>query len=203
MTRSERGASFFFQAPPPRRPASGTGVKAFVASGLVMGLFIGAASVPASTASAQENLTGRVVADICLPYATRALSFEKAMRVARDLKFRRPYAERGEVMEEYASEVNLISNDGAWRIRLEEGTNEDDARTPYYLSCALSSTRASANELAALGRRAFRDDHWTTDASAPRTWVLRERRPSERRVDARVTEQPGERPALTIRGQYY
>lgn len=179
-------------------------MKAFVASGLVMGLIIGAASAPAVPATAEENLTGRVVADICLPYASRALSFEKAIRAARDLKFRRPYAERDAPLEEYASEVNLISNDGSWRIRLEEGTNEDDARSPYYLSCALSSTRASANELADLGRRAFRDDrYWTTEEATPRLWLRRERHPEERRLDARVVEQAGERPALTIRGQYY
>lgn len=194
----------FFQAPLPRRPASGTGVKAFVASGLAMGLFIGATVAPATPASAQDNITGRVVAEICLPYASRALSFEKAIRAARDMKFRRPADERGQLLEEYASEVNLVSRDGAWRIRLEEGTDENDERTPYYVSCALSSTRASATELADLGRRAFRDDrYWTMDETTPRVWDRRERRPQERRLEARVVEANGQRPALTIRGLYY
>ncbi|RYJ00949.1 MAG: hypothetical protein EON47_12300 [Acetobacteraceae bacterium] len=169
-----------------------------------MGLFIGATVAPATPASAQDNITGRVVAEICLPYASRALSFEKAIRAARDMKFRRPADERGQPLEEYASEVNLVSRDGAWRIRLEEGTDENDERTPYYVSCALSSTRASATELADLGRRAFRDDrYWTMDETTPRVWDRRERRPEERRLEARVVEANGQRPALTIRGLYY
>lgn len=179
-------------------------MKTTVASSLALGLFISAASIPALPAAAQDNLTGRVLTEICLPYANRAQSFEKAIRAARDLRFRRPAEDRNTPLEEYASEVELISRDGAWRIRLEEGSIEYGDSEAYALSCSLSSNRASATELANLGRRAFRDErYWANDNENDRQWERRGRNPDERRLDVRVVESEGSRPALVIRGIYF
>jgi hypothetical protein len=183
---------------------SGNGVKAFVVSGLVAGLLVSMSSAIATPAAAQENLTGRVLAEICLPYANRAQSFEKSIRAARDLKFRRPADERGTPLDEWASEVDLVSRDGTWRLHLEEGTVEFGDTEVYAVTCALSSTRASANELADLGRRAFRNErYWSTDQASPRQWDRRSANPDEYRLEVRVIEDQGSRPALTIRGLYF
>ena len=169
-----------------------------------MGLLISAASLPATPVAAQENLTGRVLAEICLPYANRAQSFEKAIRTAREMKFRRPANQRDMPLDEYASEIDLVSRDGTWRIRLEEGTVELGDSEVYAVSCSLSSTRASANELADLGRRAFRNErYWSTDQTAPNQWDRRGANSDERRLEVRVIEENGERPSLTIRGLYF
>lgn len=162
------------------------------------------ASAPATSVAAQDNnLPGRVLADICLPYANRAQTFEKAISAARNMRFRRPVGDNAP-LEEWASEINLVSFDGTWRLHLEEGTIEVGDGEAYAVTCALSSTRASATELADLGRRAFRNErYWTTDESAPRQWERRTARPEERRLDVRVVEENGQRPALTIRGLYF
>ncbi len=179
-------------------------MKAFVVSGLVAGLLVSMSSAIATPAAAQENLTGRVLAEICLPYANRAQSFEKSIRAARDLKFRRPADERGTPLDEWASEVDLVSRDGTWRLHLEEGTVEFGDTEVYAVTCALSSTRASANELADLGRRAFRNErYWSTDQASPRQWDRRSANPDEYRLEVRVIEDQGSRPALTIRGLYF
>ncbi|QDH72559.1 hypothetical protein [Brevundimonas sp. M20] len=179
-------------------------MKTLVASSLAVGLFMVAIVAPAAPAMAQANLTGTVLADICLPYAGRSLSFERSIRVARDLKFRRPADERDQPMDEYASDINLVSNDGAWRVRLEEGSVEYGDREAYYVSCLLSSTRASARELAVLGRRAFSDErYWAADEASQTRWERRYRNPEERRLEVEVIEEPGQRPALRIRGLYF
>lgn len=179
-------------------------MKAVVASGLAAGLILGMAAAPATPAMAQQHLTAQVLTDVCLPYTNRSKSFEKALRAARDLHFRRPANERGEVVEEYASEMNLVSRDGTWRVRLEEGTVSVGDTDAYALTCTLSSTRASARELAELGRRAFHNErYWTTDQTAPNQWDRLVRNPDERRLEVRVVEENGERPALTIRGIYF
>jgi hypothetical protein len=162
------------------------------------------ASAPATPAAAQQNLTNRVLVDVCLPYANRAQSFEKTIRAARELRFRRPADERGVPLEEFASEVKLVSLDGTWRLHIEEGTVEIGDAEVYAVTCALSSTRASARELADLGRRAFRNErYWTTDQTAPNQWDRRVRNPDERRLEIRIIEEHGERPALSIRGLYF
>lgn len=179
-------------------------MKAVVACSLIAGLALGASAIPAGPASAQQNLTGRVLVDVCLPYANRRQSFEKSIRAARALRFRRPAAERDVPLEEFASEVNLISQDGAWRLRLEEGTIEIGETQVYTVTCALSSSRASARELADLGRRAFGNErYWSTDQSAPNQWDRRTANPDDFRLEVRVVEEDGARPALTIRGLYY
>ncbi|RZJ28902.1 MAG: hypothetical protein EON85_08010 [Brevundimonas sp.] len=179
-------------------------MKTLVASSLALGLFIGAIAAPATPAMAQANLTGRVLAEICLPYANRSLSFERSIRAARDLEFRRPAEQRGQEIEEYASDIDLISRDGAWRIRLEEGSVEYGENEVYAVTCSLSSRRASANELASLGRLAFNDNrYWSTDGDAPRQWERLGRNPEERRLEVQVIEEEGQRPALRIRGLYF
>lgn len=179
-------------------------MKAVLASSLVAGLILGMTAAPATPAVAQQHLTAQILDDVCLPYANRSKSFEKAIRAARDLQFRRPANERGQVLEEYASEINLVSQDGAWRVRLEEGSVPVGDVEAYAVTCTLSSTRASARELADLGRRAFRNEqYWTTDQTAPNQWDRRVRNPDERRLEVRVVEDNGQRPALTIRGLYF
>lgn len=203
MARSARGASSFLGRRSLGRRV-GIGVKVHLASSLIAGLLISFGSAVATPAAAQTNLTGRVLAEICLPYANRAQSFEKSIRAARDLRFRRPADERGVPLDEWASEVDLVSRDGTWRLHLEEGTIEFGDGEVYAVTCALSSTRASANELADLGRRAFRNErYWNTDQASPRQWDRRSANPDEYRLEVRVIEEPGERPALTIRGLYF
>lgn len=179
-------------------------MKAVLASSLAAGLIFGMVTAPATPAMAQQHLTAQILTDVCLPYANRAKSFEKAIRAARDLEFRRPANERGQALDEYASEVNLVSRDGTWRVRLEEGSVAVGEVEVYAVTCTLSSTRASARELAELGRRAFRNEqYWTTDQTAPNQWDRRVRNPDERRLEVRVVEDNGQRPALTIRGLYF
>lgn len=173
-------------------------------SSLIAGLVLGMASAPASPATAQQNLTGMVLAQVCLPYANRSKSFERAIRTARELDFRRPAEDRATPLDEFASEVELVSADGTWRVRLEEGTVEIGETEVYAVTCSLSSTRASARELADLGRRAFRNErYWTTDQTAPNQWDRRTRNPDEYRLEVRVVEEGGVRPALAIRGLYF
>lgn len=179
-------------------------MKTLVASSLATGLFMGAVLAPATPAAAQANLTAQVLTDICMPYTNRSLSFERSIRAARDLKFRRPASERDQPLEEYASDVNLVSRDGNWRLRLEEGSIEYGDREVYAVSCLLSSPRVSANELTSMGRRAFSNErYWSTDQSTPRQWERRGRDPEERRLEVEVIEEPGQRPALRIRGLYF
>ncbi len=170
----------------------------------MVGLFLGASLTPATPALAQANLTGRALVDVCLPYANRTLSFERAIRAARDLEFRRPADQRSEPIEEYASEIDLVSRDGRWRIRLEEGSVEYGDSEVYAVTCSLSSINASANTLGDLGRRAFNNEsYWSTEDGAPRQWERLGRNPEERRLQVEVVETPGERPALRIRGLYF
>ncbi len=145
----------------------------------------------------------RALVDVCLPYATRSLSFEKSIRAARLLDFRRP-ANNGGPLDEWASTVDLISNDGNWRIRIEEGSREDGEAPVYAASCSLSSRHASARELGDLGRRAFNNpEQWTTSADNRWRWERRTRRPREYRLAVEVTEPEEQLPMLTVTGFYY
>jgi hypothetical protein len=181
--------------------SSGIVVKSVIVSVLAASVFLAASPAPAM---AQDPLTARELVDVCLPYAQRSQSFEKAIRAARNLEFRRPVNDQTP-LDEWASEVELVSKDGTWRLRIEEGTVElgEDIQA-YGSGCSLSSTRASARQLADLGRRAFGDEHyWTNDGDAARNWSRRTSRPDEYRLEARVTEEPGQRPALTVQGLYF
>ena len=153
--------------------------------------------------AAQNPLAARALADICLPYATRSVSFEKSILAARALGFRRPANDRA-TLDEWASMIDLISRDGNWRIRLEEGSREDIEAPVYAASCSLSSRHASARELGDLGRRAFNNPaQWTASADNRWRWERRTRRPRESRLAAEVTQPSEQRPMLTVTGFYY
>lgn len=173
-------------------------VKTVLVAGLIAGL-----SLFALPAVAQDLLAARVLTDVCLPYAGRSQSFEKSIRAARELDFRRPVGATGR-LEEWASEVDLVSDDGAWMLRIEEKTVEDGETAVYTVGCTLSSRRASARDLADLGRRAFRDErYWTTTPDNPWRWNRRTANPEEYGLAVEVSERPGDRPAMTINGFYY
>lgn len=170
-----------------------------IASSLAASLLFAAPAVHV----AEEMLTARVLVDVCLPYAQRSQSFEKSIRAARDLGFRRPVGDQAP-LDEWASEVDLVSEDGAWRLRIEEGSVEVGEGEAYAAGCALSSSRASARELGRFGRRAFGDEEkWASEGDEAPVWSRRTSRPEEYRLEARVTEEPGKLPALVVRGLYY
>lgn len=155
-----------------------------------------------SPATAQE-LEARILTRVCLPYAARAQSFEKAIKAARDMGFRRPVGDN-EPLDDWASSIDLISGDGNWRIRIEEGSLEQDDNPAYAASCTISSRHASARELADLGRRAFGDPaRWSTSPDNPRLWERRTRRPEEYRLAVEVAEPAQQLPTMTITGFYY
>lgn len=169
---------------------------------VVWSLVAGFLSV-AGPLAAQDSVPAGLLTEVCLPYANRAQTFERSIRAARDLEFRRPVGDSAP-LEEWASDVTLISSDGTWRVHLEEGTVERDGRSAYEASCSLSSTRASARELADLGRRAFRDRrYWTTPPDNAWRWDRLSAYPDEFTLAVEVSEQPGERPTMTVRGSYY
>ncbi|HZV83793.1 MAG TPA: hypothetical protein VFF48_02310 [Brevundimonas sp.] len=172
-------------------------LKLLVVCGLAAGIGVSAAA----PAAAQEMLVIRALTDVCLPYAGRARSFEKALEAARDLQFRRPIGDTAPI-EDWASEVDLVSNDGIWRLRIEEGSREENGAEVYAVTCSLSSRRASARELAQLAQRAFGNpERWTMTSEA--RWDRRTRRPEQQRMVVEVAERPDDRPAMTITGFYY
>lgn len=173
-------------------------MKSVVAYGLIAGL-----SFIASPAAAQEQVIARVMSDVCLPYANRALSFEKSIAAARDLQFRRPVEDTAP-LEEWASEVELVSRDGVWRLRIEEGTVERDGVTAYALTCSLGSRRANGRGLAELGRRAFRNDaYWTSPPDNNWRWDRRHPYPDEYALVVEVTDLPGSLAAMIVTGAYF
>lgn len=176
-------------------------VKSVVAVSFAAVLLSAAAPPPAP--ASDDLLTARVLVDVCLPYAQRSQSFEKAIAAARDLDFRRPVGDQAP-LDEWASEVDLVSRDGVWALRIEEGPVAVGDGEAYANGCSLSSRRASVNELTWLGRRAFGDErYWATEGPEARTWSRRTARPEEYRLEARVTGEAGERPALVVRGLYF
>jgi len=173
-------------------------VKPVVFCSLALGLL----SV-ATPLAAQDAIAAGLLTEVCLPYANRAQSLERSIRAARELAFRRPVNDTAP-LDEWASEITMVSSDGVWRVRIEEGSVERDARPAYEASCTISSSRASARELADLGRRAFHDDrYWTTPPGNARRWDRRSAHPDEYGLAVEVSEQPGERPTMTVRGSYY
>jgi hypothetical protein len=153
-------------------------------------------------AHAQELLVARMITEVCLPYATRAQSFEKSIRAARNLEFRRPNG--SEPLEEWSSEIDLISRDGVWRLHIAEGTLEEGESSVYTAGCTISSRHASVRDLTDLGRRAFGDPlRWSAPARDPRRWERRTPRPEERRLAVEVTEPAEQLPAMKITGYYF
>lgn len=154
-------------------------------------------------AVAQELLVARMLTEVCLPYATRAQSFEKSVRAARDLEFRRP-AGSAAPLDDWASEIDLISKDGEWRIRIEEGTLEQGDSAVYAASCTISARHASVRELADLGRRAFGDPaRWSTSPDNRMRWERRTPRPDEYRLSVEVAAPAEQRPTMKITGFYF
>jgi hypothetical protein len=173
-------------------------VKSVVLRGLALGLVL--CPVPVA---AQEAAPIGLLTEVCLPYASRAQTFEQSIRVARDLEFRRPVNDTAP-LDEWATEIVLVSRDGVWRVKIEEGSAERDGRPAYEASCTISSRRASARELADLGRRAFGDrTRWTSPANNAWRWDRRTAHPEEYGLAVEVAEQPGQRPTMTVRGSYY
>lgn len=173
-------------------------VKSVIFCGLVAGLLSVAAPL-----AAQEAVPAGLLTEVCLPYANRAQTFERSIRAARELEFRRPVNDTAP-LDEWASEVTMVSSDGVWRVKIEEGSVERNERPAYEASCTISSSRASARELADLGRRAFRDPrYWTTPPDNAWRWDRRSAYPDEYGLAVEVSEQPGERPTMTVRGSYY
>lgn len=167
-----------------------------------MAAVLAAASTPAP-AVADDMFAGFVVARVCLPYASRAETFEGAMRAARDMEFRRPVNDRAP-LEDWASEVEMVSKDGRWRLRIEEGTIEQDGAEVYAVTCGLSSDLASSRELGRVARLVVgRSARWAQAPDAPWRWERSTARPDEYALRIDVTEEPGERPVLAARGLYY
>lgn len=145
----------------------------------------------------------RMLTQVCLPYATGRQGFEKSIRAARDLEFRRPSGSNAP-LEDWTSEIDLISSDGEWRIRIEEGPVAQSDSQAYAASCTISSRHASVRDLADLGRRAFGDPaRWSTSPDNPRRWERRTPRPEEYRLSVEVAEPAEQRPTMTITGVYY
>lgn len=154
-------------------------------------------------AAAQENFPGFVVARVCLPYASRAKTFEGALRAARDMEFRRPAGDSAP-LEEWASEVELISKDGRWRLRIEEGTVEDNGVETYAVTCGVSSNLVGSRTLAQVARRMVGTSPlWSQQPDTPWRWDRRTTRSAEYSLRIDVTEAPGDRPVLAARGFYY
>lgn len=158
--------------------------------------------VPAP-ARADDHFASLVVARICLPYATRAKTFEGAMRAARDMEFRRPSGDRTP-LEDWASEVEMVSKDGRWRLRIEEGSIEDGESEAYAVTCGVSSNSASSRALGQVARRVVgRNPLWSQSVGAPARWERRTARPEEYALRLEVNEVAGQRPVLAARGLYY
>ncbi len=154
-------------------------------------------------AHANDMFAGFVMARVCLPYASRARTFEGAMRAAREMEFRRPAGDQAP-LEEWASEVDMVSKDGRWRLHIEEGSIEEGGTEAYAVTCTLSSNLAGAQQLARAARLAVgRSPQWSQAPDNPWRWERRTLRPDEYRLRLDVTEQPGQRPQLAARGLYY
>lgn len=154
-------------------------------------------------AFAQDLLVARMLTEVCLPYASRAQSFEKSIRAARDLEFRRPTGSNTP-LDDWASEIDLISRDGNWRVRIEEGTLEQGDSSVYAASCTISSRHASLRDLTDLGRRAFGDPaRWSTSPDNRWRWERRTPRPEEYRLIVEVAAPAEQLPTMRITGYYY
>ena len=168
-------------------------MKAIVSLALAISVMAAAAPV-----AAQDVDPGQVLSRVCLPYAMRAATFEKAIRLARDLEFQRPAG--APALEEWSSDVELVSRDGIWRMKLEEGTITEGDADVYSVSCSLWSSRASATELARLIDRALSSDPRWTQGDTVR-W-RRDRASGESSLLIDIKEPEGRRPILSATGVY-
>lgn len=162
---------------------------------LALALSVVASAFPAA---AQDVDPGQILSRVCLPYATRSASFEKAIRLARDLDFNHPAG--APALEEWSSDVEMVSRDGIWRIKLEEGTVTEGEADVYAVSCSLWSSRASATELSRMIDRALSGDARWMQGDTVR-W-RRDRASGETSLLIDVKEQEGRRPVLSATGVY-
>ena len=168
----------------------------------VLAAVFGALFAPAP-AAADDMFAGFVVARVCLPFASRSKSFEAAMRAARDMEFRRPAGDRAP-LDPWASDVEMVSSDGRWRLRLEEGPVEENGAEIYVVTCGISSNLASSRELGQVARLVVgRNPRWSQHPEIPWRWDRRTARPEEYALRLDVTEVPGQRPVLAARGHYF
>ena len=125
------------------------------------------------------------------------------MRAARDMEFRRPAGDRAP-LEPWASEVEMVSRDGRWRLRLEEGPLEENGAEVYVVACGISSNLASSRELGQVARLVVgRNPRWSQNSETPGRWDRRTPYPEEYALRLDVTEVPGQRPVLAARGLYF
>ena len=125
------------------------------------------------------------------------------MRAARAMEVRRPSGDRTP-LEEWASEVVMVSKDGRWRLRIEEGTVEEGGVEVYAVTCGVSSNFASSRELGQVARRVVgRSPLWSQAPDQPWRWDRRTARPAEFGLRIDVTDTPGTPPVLAARGSYY
>lgn len=158
-----------------------------------------AALLSAPPAQAQTVDPAVVLNRVCLPYAGRSASFERAMRVAQDLRFGRPAG--SPPLDDYASEVELTSRDGVWRIRLQERAVTRGDRDAYALTCALSSERASATDLGRLIDGVVNGNaRWTAGGNGVR-W--QRHGGDDALTEVVVKEAEGQRPVLDVTGLYF
>lgn len=157
----------------------------------------------ATPAAALDPIAGLAFVKVCLPYAYRSASFERAIRRAYELDFRRPVGDTAP-LDEWASEVEMVSEDGRWRLRLEEGSGETETGAGFYsVTCSLSSNQASARELTGLADYGFGDDpRWRRAADGSPRWDRVTVNPEEASIYIRVRERDGLRPILSATGEY-
>ncbi|WP_449500487.1 hypothetical protein [Brevundimonas sp.] len=168
-------------------------VKVFVVLGLAALSLCGV-----STARAQDAVATRVLAKVCLPYTTRSTSLEEAVEAARELDFRRPNA-NARPLDPWASEAEMVSWDGSFRLVLSEGQVDDD----YSLDCVLSSRRASVGAFALtidelLGNRRG----WAPSDPQRRLWKRATQHADDPVISAVAGQGDDGRPALSVNGTY-
>jgi len=175
-------------------------VKSVASAILAVVLMVAAAPAPAR---AQDLFPGFVVSRVCLPYASRAKTFESAIRAARDMHFRRP-SESAPPVDEWATEIELVSQDGRWRLRIEEGSVMEGEKDVYRVTCGLSANHASARELGQIVQLMLRGNaQWAPPAATPWRWDRITKNPTQYALRIDVTEEPGQNPVLAARGFYY
>lgn len=152
---------------------------------------------------AQDLFPAFVMSRVCLPYASRTRTFESAIRVAREMEFRRPTGDNRR-LDDWATEIEMVSRDGRWRLRIEEGPVTEDGVETYSARCGLSSNNASARELQRVARRILGNSPlWSQPEGEPGRWDRRTASRSHYALRIDVTETPGQRPVLAARGFYY
>lgn len=185
-----------------RPPGNGVWCVVKCVASAVLAVVLMVVSAPAP-ARAQDIFAGFVVARVCLPYVTRAKTFEGAIRSARDMKFRRPNV-AVEPVDEWATEIEMVSEDGRWRLHIEEGTVTEGEADVYQVTCAISSAQSSARELSQVAQLMLRGNPmWSQPEDAPWRWDRRTARPEQSALRIDITEQAGEHPVLAARASYY